>query len=421
MQSSKNKINGPINLVRIEGVIDGINKVVYLFMDYHADINEQTNCEDQNNSINISKYLLDNLTTSNDNNVVYDFFLEILPSEIFTNFNTTIFSILKDNELEYLASVKKLFLQNVETDNSNNKITSKLKNVRLHYIDIRDKMYLLMYDPIRFAISSINQLQKNPDDKLLDIMHIIIGRCIEIVVNFMKRIRDVLSHENSNNTNYSDTNDTDYNDNYKLEKQYYEIDYEKFLLDSDIQEKYTKHIEYMLNKLLNKYKNKFVKKIIYDNLITNIINDFSDIIIDLSNQLDYVKQLTNKDFANKQIIDNMLIFLVKYEKILHSVLARFVDIYIMRRLLDKKYVTNAVVYTGAYHSVIYIYLLSKIGFQMTHIVKSMVQSVAVANIVLNDIDDVSYRRNIYNLMYFFENNPFSQQCIDVSKFPKSFL
>lgn len=53
-----NKINGPINVVRMEGEINNIHKVIYLFMDDHLDINKQTSCRgnDPKHSIDIQDF-----------------------------------------------------------------------------------------------------------------------------------------------------------------------------------------------------------------------------------------------------------------------------------------------------------------------------------------------------------------------------
>ena len=43
------------------------------------------------------------------------------------------------------------------------------------------------------------------------------------------------------------------------------------------------------------------------------------------------------------------------------------DIYLLKRLLDKDYITNAVIYTGAHHSINYIRILVKyFNFKITH-------------------------------------------------------
>jgi hypothetical protein len=72
-------INGPINIIRIEGDISGINKVLYLMADLHIPLNKQTKCED-NTSINITDYLINKFTTQSDK--IIDFFVEIKPREL---------------------------------------------------------------------------------------------------------------------------------------------------------------------------------------------------------------------------------------------------------------------------------------------------------------------------------------------------
>jgi hypothetical protein len=47
-------VNGPINVVRLEGIINNIKKVIYVFFDYHSPLIYQTRCEDDS-SISINK------------------------------------------------------------------------------------------------------------------------------------------------------------------------------------------------------------------------------------------------------------------------------------------------------------------------------------------------------------------------------
>ena len=52
-----NYVSGPVNTVRLEGSINGVKKIIYLFMDFHADLHHQTECEDIR-SLDIDKYLV---------------------------------------------------------------------------------------------------------------------------------------------------------------------------------------------------------------------------------------------------------------------------------------------------------------------------------------------------------------------------
>lgn len=73
MNTTINKINGPINVVRMEGIINDTKKVIYLFMDRHADIDKQTDCNDPDNSINIAEYFNQSFLKL-DKDKTYDFF-----------------------------------------------------------------------------------------------------------------------------------------------------------------------------------------------------------------------------------------------------------------------------------------------------------------------------------------------------------
>jgi hypothetical protein len=53
------RINGPHNVVRLEGIVNGHNKVLYLFFDVHLDIFQQTKCEDFDN-IDIGQFFKKN-------------------------------------------------------------------------------------------------------------------------------------------------------------------------------------------------------------------------------------------------------------------------------------------------------------------------------------------------------------------------
>ena len=44
-KNHKKEISGPINVIRLEGIVNGIKKVITLFMDIHLDEEDQTKCE----------------------------------------------------------------------------------------------------------------------------------------------------------------------------------------------------------------------------------------------------------------------------------------------------------------------------------------------------------------------------------------
>jgi hypothetical protein len=77
-KSNIKSVSGPINLVRLQGSINGVQKIVYLFMDYHMDVEYQTFCSDIK-APSLRQFLMDNFEKSK---IHLDFFIEIFPSKI---------------------------------------------------------------------------------------------------------------------------------------------------------------------------------------------------------------------------------------------------------------------------------------------------------------------------------------------------
>src|SRR5579885_355481 len=51
-------INGPVNVIRLEGEVAGIRKVLYVLMDIHLDVSEQSKCANLR-SKDVDKFLLE--------------------------------------------------------------------------------------------------------------------------------------------------------------------------------------------------------------------------------------------------------------------------------------------------------------------------------------------------------------------------
>src|SRR5687768_7028450 len=78
---NKQMVNGPVNVLRLEGTIHDTKKVIYLFMDYHMQVHNQTQC-DNIFSEDVHKYFTINFHKLNQSKKMYDFFVEIYPSEL---------------------------------------------------------------------------------------------------------------------------------------------------------------------------------------------------------------------------------------------------------------------------------------------------------------------------------------------------
>ena len=69
-------INGPVNIIRLEGKINNIKKVLYIFSDFHLKCEEQTNCN-IDEAVDIDYYLSKTFLELNNLEKNIDFFLEI--------------------------------------------------------------------------------------------------------------------------------------------------------------------------------------------------------------------------------------------------------------------------------------------------------------------------------------------------------
>ena len=89
-------INGPVNYAHLRGKINGIQKNIYLFMDTHNKIDNQTRCESFN-SIDITYYLYKIIKDTEES---IDFFMEIQQKEINKLFS---FILILDSILIFLS------------------------------------------------------------------------------------------------------------------------------------------------------------------------------------------------------------------------------------------------------------------------------------------------------------------------------
>ena len=129
------QISGPINVVRLEGEVHGIIKVIYLFLDVHVPVMVQTECTNVF-SKDINKYLAESFYQLIDTPKTYDFFMEIRPSDI--SFSTQ--EWIKKSKSKYIHQMMKFFSMIFQYDKDKNKvsISDYFKNIRLHYLDVRD-------------------------------------------------------------------------------------------------------------------------------------------------------------------------------------------------------------------------------------------------------------------------------------------
>jgi hypothetical protein len=150
-------INGPVNFAILQGKVNGINKKLYIFMDRHDDLQNQTRCESFD-SIDIAQYLYKKIIETKE---PLDFFMEIRKEQI--------------------------------------EMTKSNKNVRLHYLDIRDRLGLMgLKTKISFEL--LKDYNLLIDKKLLDTSSLINN--LTIIYKYMKKVEDILLEIENNNKIY---------------------------------------------------------------------------------------------------------------------------------------------------------------------------------------------------------------------------
>jgi hypothetical protein len=98
-----------------------------------------------------------------------------------------------------------------------------------------------------------------------------------------------------------------------------------------------------------------------------------------------------------------------------DVFVKIMDIYFIRRFLDKDYIQHGVVYTGISHSLTYIYILSNyFGFKITHY--NYAASVKNLDELNKKIRTIKYPYDFQQLFY----PKVLAQCVDLTTFPKNF-
>ena len=395
--NKKMLINGPVNFFKLVSN----NKSVYIFMDFHYSINIQRNC-DNVDSKDIDKYVYNLLKTNKKEPI--DFFLEIAPTKITIEDKSFYNGIYIDNMRKKFKKIYTELYPNLDE-------TTKLEHeqtIRLHYIDIRD--YAYFYEIFKIIEMIINDLNNNYIynltfiiSELNAIVNIlkIIDNMVQYIINPNKEAKNELyesyskieidfinikeknikqvdpinndrrtTNNTNNTTNTTNTNDKDINTimdiglykllqkillNYSDEKNSDKI--KSFFIDH-----YVKTSNYLIKNITQLIENlNQINSIIDANNYNNI--EYSNIkFIDInkgktdgSYYVDIVSSFNARE--SKELYRNILDQLYEYDQLTKNMSCIITDCYFLRRLIDNKSITKSIVYTGAYHSTIYIWFL----------------------------------------------------------------
>lgn len=410
-------INGPVNVARLEGTIDGIDKVLYLFMDFHIPVKNQQQCENIF-SEDVSKFFANTFAelsltnTTNDSTRMYDFFVEVRPKDIYEYTHKKDSRIYTSREM-YIWEVIKLFTNTFKHNPTKNivKINDAFKNVRLHYLDIRDTYKNVFMKRLRkindITIQMYQRVQLNT--KMLTKLE-----KIYLQINkHIKRTIMILSKKNNPPTKITLIRDWS-----KMSQE----ETETFLTES---------MNYLANKIKNNYNHLSVKKVMRELLIKSIIS-FKVLYDYIEETIEKIKEYIASNHKNDELIESadyigygndshfvlgaVADLLGRYHKTTDSFVsayARMTDIFMLRRFLDKDYITNAIVYSGAAHSSTYVNVLVRyFGFQITHISTARFDSLKKLNSAIKRLEwDES--------KYLFPKK--FKQCSNIKDFPDNFL
>jgi hypothetical protein len=410
---TKTYIDGPTNVVRLHNK----NKIIYIFFDFHIQPNYQTRCEDIN-SQPISTFLVstfNNLKTKTDK--IYDFMVErspLYPSSV--NFK---------KRGKYIDEIMYLFNKsfNINLDESIVNPSLEIPNVRFHWTDTRDYIIKNTMDIVENHIPSIIFALKNVINiisltRLCDLLNMVNGQMINLY-NIIYNTPDL--------------------QNPKIDKYVFSINNE--ILSEYSEEEYANIRNKIIYKLLKSYKNKDIhKKMLYiiNNDLHNIFIEFFNFTTKSLDKLEHSKEkimLVNNNILTDTLLPqfdgtydyglgieeyNNYICLFNtiqskmYDHIILEIGLYLMDLYLLRRFLDKEYITNTITYTGASHSLNYIRLLVKyFDFKITDC------SYIKDNDIANATKKIKKSHKYEELKEFFYS-PRLLQCSNMSGFPKLF-
>lgn len=406
-----NFVTGPLNLVRLEGEINGVKKVFYFFMDIHLRANMQMECDDIY-SRPIKLFLAETFKGLKGKD--HDFFVETFPESYQNNEKYVDFHIIQ---------VRKLFSKIFKHDDKKNTVlkSTEFPNVRFHYMDIRGYLSLAKGYPMHI----LNDVQNEVD----------FMKNKKIYSNNLKMLADGLNIAAAKTYAL-------FNALYPKKEAKKEKVKKVRMIHSNLEtiakyteKEYIETINYIVDKLKNNYKNDKVK----ESIVGYIDNQLHDLFMGYFGQVFHLKKnvLEMSEIMNHkqddlvlyngehdyfyyhqwQMSSDMLLDITEQMTLIteaHSFLQMMtMDLFFLRRALDKDYVQTGITYTGGDHSLFYIlFLINKFDFKLTH-----------ANYCKEDIKKTN---NIIKSKKEFKEikdlflPPELTQCIDISKFPELF-
>jgi hypothetical protein len=322
---------------------------------------------------------------------IYDLFFEI--GEKFETANVSEFRGM------YISEVFRYFKDTIKVkvseNKKNKKIESKQKNLRLHYVNIRDYMKTHINEDLNDIRSIIYDMSCNKS-----ILKIDLEELYQNVLSLEKNIKEIIElfqNPKSDNSN---------------------------------------KISYYINKMMKKYKHRELKTKLIEPVLDIIYNNFDKLIKKIENfhlaiseikdKIIYPNELTeakngeyfygNDSYFILESINKLNELYLDIEYYATNGFSTIMDLFFLRRFLDKDYITNGIVYTGGFHSVFYIYILVKyFDFKITHI-SYIEKNIKNIEELENKIKNISDFKKL--MKYLFPHK--LSQCANLTNFPPNF-
>jgi hypothetical protein len=358
-------INGPNNVIRLTNG----EKVMYIFGDYHKNINDQNECSINKDydSLNIDQFLVKFMKSTDKE---FDFFIEQELTDVDYYKNT-------NYELRYIEELRKLFSKNMKFEKNKILKSDNFPNIRFHYFDFRHNF------PQMSESSDVSDVYHN----MLP-FYKISSEIDNIILKYKNVKNEIIAfHKNINKDSEN-----------------------KFIL-----------------KIYNKFENKEIHKKIVTLMEKYFKKNFYNIIINaIDDLLEYIYEnydsINNKYLSLDLQLEINIEIRKKMDFIQNNILLIFqiTDIYIIKRFLDKKYIKNTIVYTGSSHLLLITYFLVKyFDFKISNLYY-LDNSIKDINELEENIknDKLNYL-NLLNLFTKFDDSDEIDQCINLFDFPNN--
>ena len=368
-------ISGPYNIIHLRGQIDGLQKDIYIMFDIHNGKEYETPCTDKN-AKDVINFLDKKFKNTKEE---LDFMIEIHPSDL-----------ISKNWYRNTIYIEKIwtFARNAFTMTNDNTTVIKSKqypNVRIHYIDVRDVYFKLvwvyefeeiMYNNLTYEICE----QYKNYDVPKQFVKFVFKRIEEITKILLKS--NIKSAEKFNMLQFFSINNVN---SIHPEEKYKMLKYIVHKTQSRVTNK-------KLADCLNYIKNEI--KLYFNNIKNNIYAKIMSYKkADTANDLKFFFDMTHKFYIDIIIFS---IFLM--------------DLYAIKRIIEKDYIKKIILYVGGLHATHYIMLLIKFfNFQIISISKNPESSIPIlTEKILNN----SNLFDIHETMFWTEN--ILNQCSDSS-------